>query len=113
MQRVGDEPNIATQYIALANVYGDMGNVGRALEYYHKSLVILERIGNRHSAAVTYFNLGILYRQQGDAAQARVHYEKAKALFEMVGAIQDAQDAAQALRGCKVASTIKRALRGL
>jgi tetratricopeptide (TPR) repeat protein len=76
-----------------------MGDVGRALEYYHKSLQIKERIGDRHNAANAYFNLGNLYREQGDAAQARAHYEKAKALYEMVDDARWAQRAAQALRG--------------
>ena len=75
-----------------------MGEIGLALEYYHKDLAITERIGDRHGAAISYFNLGGLYRKQGDREQARSHYEKAKALFEMVGDAQRAQKAANALR---------------
>jgi predicted negative regulator of RcsB-dependent stress response len=68
------------------------------LEYFHKSLDILERTGDRHSAAIFCGNLGGLYQEQGDVKQARVHYEKAKALFEMVGDAPHAQQAAQQLR---------------
>ena len=79
-------------------MYADKGDVGQALEYYHKALTILERIGDRHYSAGLYFNLGSLYYRQGNATQARTHYEKAKALFEMVGDARYAQLAAQALR---------------
>ena len=52
------------------------GDVTKALDYYHKSLKILEEIKNKEGIAGSLNNIGFIYKNQGDILKALEYYHK-------------------------------------
>ena len=76
----------STLYHNMAGVYEDLGEYGKALEYYKKDLAISERVlGTEHpSTATTYHNMANVYYYQGDYSKALEYYGKDLAISERV-----------------------------
>lgn len=75
------------------------GNNLKALEYYHKSLKILEEIGDKTNIGISLSNIGVIYENQGDLASALEYYFKSLKIQE---GIKDKAGIARALNNIGV-----------
>ena len=62
-----------------------LGDYGRALEHYQRSLAIKEDIGDRVGLATTYNDIGGIHRARGGYDSALVWHQKSVALAEELG----------------------------
>jgi len=56
----------------LGNAYADLGEVGRAVEYYEQALAIAREIGDRRGEGNHSWNLGLLYEESDPARAAEL-----------------------------------------
>jgi len=72
-------PSLATSYNNIAAIYDDMNNYNKSLEYYKKSLYILEKVlGEEHFyTAITYSNIAKVFMMQNYFKEALDWYLKA------------------------------------
>jgi adenylate cyclase len=66
-------------------VYGQQGDISKALEYYHKSLKIQEEIGCKVGIATSFNNIGFIYQNQGDFPKALEYFHKSLKIDEEIG----------------------------
>jgi tetratricopeptide (TPR) repeat protein len=76
-----DAPGQAMTHNRLGLLYDDLGQSGRALESYQKSLEIWRRSGNGNSEATTLLNLAGHYHDQHDLENASAAVQRAIRLF--------------------------------
>ncbi|MBN1887558.1 MAG: tetratricopeptide repeat protein, partial [Thermoflexales bacterium] len=69
----------------LGNVYRDLGDAHRAIEFYEQSLVITREIGDRRGEGQTVNNLGNAYSNLGDARRAIEFYEQSLVITREIG----------------------------
>lgn len=69
----------------LGIVAGKRGSYEEALEWYRKSLAILEELGDRAGLAMTYHQLGVMAQQWGLYEEALEWYRKSLTIKEEVG----------------------------
>lgn len=74
-----NNPNVATSYNNIGNVYCSQGEYVQALEFHNKALEIrLSIFGDSHpDVAMSYNNIGSVYSIQGNDAQALEYFKKA------------------------------------
>jgi tetratricopeptide (TPR) repeat protein len=80
--RSADDPELASSYNGLANVYNKRGEHWKALLYYEEALKIQHQNhpSNHPALAVTYNNIGAVYQNMKDYSKALSYYEKALAI---------------------------------
>lgn len=66
-------------------IYGEKGEITKALEYYHKSLKIEEEIGNKQGIATSINNIGYIYKNQGDIPKTLEYFHKSLKIYEGIG----------------------------
>jgi len=66
----------AIVFNSIANVYQQLADYTKALNYYHKSLQINEECGNIASVAKNYGNIGLVYVNLSDYTKGLEYYEK-------------------------------------
>jgi len=66
-------------------VYQDKGEWDRAIEFYERSLAIVEKVGDEHGMSTTLNNLGSVYQDKGEWDRAIEFYERSLAIVEKVG----------------------------
>jgi len=80
-----DPESLAKVCNILGNVYRNLSNYPKALEYSSKALHINEEIGNKSGIAVNLGNIGIVYHQLSDYPKALEYYSKALHINEEFG----------------------------
>ncbi|MBI4648694.1 MAG: tetratricopeptide repeat protein, partial [Bacteroidia bacterium] len=65
-------------------IYGNQGDIPRALEFFSKSLNIREEIGDKKGMAGSYNNIGAIYDNQGDIPRALEFYSKSLKIQEEI-----------------------------
>jgi tetratricopeptide (TPR) repeat protein len=68
---------LAVTHNALGAIYGDAGNLDRALPHYRESIRYEEMQGNLYGAAQTRFNVAIALADAGRLAEARLYAQAA------------------------------------
>ncbi len=71
-------------YYGLGRIYGENGQVEKAIEYYFKALVIKEEINDKISMAKCYNNIGTIYFYQGNYDAAIGNYHKSLKIREEI-----------------------------
>jgi len=66
-------------------IYNNQGDIPKALEYFNKSLNILEEIGDKKGMAYSFNNIGAIYKNQGDIPKALEYYNKSLNIKEEIG----------------------------
>ncbi len=61
------------------------GDIPKALEYYGRSLKILEELGDKKGIATSLNNIGFIYQSQGDILKALEYFSKCLKIFEEMG----------------------------
>jgi tetratricopeptide (TPR) repeat protein len=77
-----------TERRALGNVgaaYHHLGDIGRAIDFYHQSLDISRETGDRLNEWRTLLNIGVAHKDLDDPRDALELYERALAFFREIG----------------------------
>src|SRR6201996_9390728 len=82
------EGNQAKTYGNIANAYGEMGDYVKAMQYYFKSVKILERIKDVRSLASAYNNIGATYIQSQEYKKATPYLRTAERHLNMAIRVQ-------------------------
>ena len=84
-REIGDRRGEGIDLNNIGNVYAELGQSARALEYYEQALAIHRELGNRRGEGNTLGNLGIVYADLGQYPQALEFYEQALATRRELG----------------------------
>ena len=95
-EEIGNKIGIAISLNNIGYIYKNQGVasteasakeelLNKALEYYHKSLIIKKEIGDKKGIANSLNNIGRIYDDQGDAPQALEYFHKSLMLREEIG----------------------------
>ncbi len=68
----------------LGVMYDNLGDIKKALDYYHKSLKIYEELKDKQGVAVTLNNIGFLYGNQGDLPKSLDYFQRSLKLNEEI-----------------------------
>lgn len=68
----------------IGSVYNKQGNVKEALNYYYKSLKMLEKLDSKRNLSLAYLNIGSVYKDQGDIIMAEKSYLSALKLQDEI-----------------------------
>jgi tetratricopeptide (TPR) repeat protein len=79
---IGD---LAVDHNQLGNIYGDAGDVARALGHWREAIRYKEAAGNAYGAATTRYNVAVALARAGRLADARAYAEAARRGFETYG----------------------------
>jgi tetratricopeptide (TPR) repeat protein len=66
-------------------IYDTQGLIAEALDYYTKSLKVLEEIGDKADMAYSLNNIGYVYNHQGKISEALDYYVRSLKIFEEIG----------------------------
>lgn len=76
-RELGDRRSEGNQLGNLGNIFADLGNTHKAIEYYEQALLINQEIGNHNGEAATLGNLGVLYHDfLGEIPRAIEYYQQ-------------------------------------
>ena len=76
-REIGDRSGEGNRLGNLGNVYRDLGQVDKAIEYCEDAMVIAREIGDRRGEGADLGNLGIAYSDLGQVKKAIEYYENA------------------------------------
>jgi tetratricopeptide (TPR) repeat protein len=76
---------VGVLYFRLGNVYSDLGEKQKALEYYTQALAIIRAVGDRAMEATTLNNIGWVYSDLGEKQKALEYYTQALAISQALG----------------------------
>lgn len=67
--------------------YYRLGDLGEAIHYMEKALLVFQSLSNPQNEALTHSDLGLAYMDSGQLPQALMHYEQALAFWDNSGNI--------------------------
>jgi CHAT domain-containing protein len=82
---VGDRRGEAATLNHIGNIYADLGEKQKALEYYSQSLPLRRATGDRGGEAATLNNIGLVYSELGEKQKALDYYSQSLPLLRAVG----------------------------
>ena len=74
----------ATTLQRLGNLYNDLGELRKALDYYNQALPMWQAIGDRHEEATVLKSIGSVFEGLGERGKALERYSQALILFRAV-----------------------------
>jgi tetratricopeptide (TPR) repeat protein len=80
-----EEKDIGNVLRSVGNILLSKGEFDPALEYYEKSLAVMEKIGERQGIAAALNNIGNVYDYKGDLENALGYYERVLEMEEKMG----------------------------
>jgi tetratricopeptide (TPR) repeat protein len=69
----------------IANIYSELGEQQKALEYYSDSLPLFRAIGDRRAEAFSLRSIGQVYSKLGEKQKALEYYSDSLPLFQAIG----------------------------
>lgn len=81
-EKINNKENMALQIGNMANLYYDMGNLEKTMEYYHKALKICEDANDKIGMSRQYGNMGWIFFEANDHAKAIEYTKKAIEIME-------------------------------
>jgi len=86
VSEVKDSPNnVAFILNKLGNVYFNLSEFSKAIEYFHQALVINEEIGNKNGIAANLGNIGNVYQNLSEYSKAIEYHQQALVIYEEIG----------------------------
>jgi len=82
---VGDRSGEAATLNSIGNVYSELGEKQKALDYYGQALPLRRAVGDRSGEAATLTNIGVVYSDLGEKQKALDYYGQALPLRRAVG----------------------------
>ncbi|MEG4489949.1 CHAT domain-containing tetratricopeptide repeat protein, partial [Microcoleus sp. D3_18_C4] len=82
---VGNRSGEALTLNNIGNIYSDLGEKQKALEYYSQSLPLSRATGNRYGEATTLNNIGFVYSELGEKQKALEYYSQSLPLSRATG----------------------------
>ena len=83
---IGKEINIAAKYNNMGDVYVNLKNYSKSIEYYNKSLVLNKKMGLKNNISVALKNLGKAYYKIGNYDKARNYFEQSLEIANTINA---------------------------
>jgi class 3 adenylate cyclase len=80
--KMSDSADEATSYIAIADVYSEIGNSDNAELYYNKGITIFRKLNDPESLASALFNAGDEFFNSKKYSEALHNFEEAEQIFE-------------------------------
>ncbi len=71
--------------IGIGQIYSDLGENQKALDYFNQALPLLESVSDRNSQAIAFNRLGLIYSSLGDKQKALDYYKQSLTLSKAVG----------------------------
>ncbi|MCT7948311.1 CHAT domain-containing protein [Ancylothrix sp. C2] len=84
-KQAGDLGLEAKSLFRLGNVYDDLGEKQKALEFYNQALPLLRAVGDKSGEANTLNDIGVVYNSLGEKQKALEFYNQALPLRRAVG----------------------------
>lgn len=84
-QEIDDKQGVAATYNLMGIAEHEMGNVGKALEWYEKSRDSHEKIGDLFGYAGALSNIGSIYKEKGDVQRAAENFQKSLRIYRKFG----------------------------
>lgn len=85
-RKTKDKDNESLILMSMGNLYGDMGQWDRAIEYFKKGLLICEEIGNLRRKARIINNIGLINLFKGDTSTGYINLKESLTLCETIKA---------------------------
>ncbi|MCW3071919.1 MAG: nprA [Bacteroidetes bacterium] len=85
----GDRKLYAGALGNIGNVYADMGNNDKALEYQFRAVLLFEKIGDKQGLTICYSAIGSSFYELKEYRQAIEYYTKALAIAEEINSWED------------------------
>ncbi len=80
-----DPKDIGNALRAVGNIYSNKGEYEHALEYYEKSLKVLENTGYQWGIAAAMVNIGTVLHSKGEMKKALEYHRRSLEIFEKIG----------------------------
>ncbi|TAE00127.1 MAG: CHAT domain-containing protein [Oscillatoriales cyanobacterium] len=81
-REAGDRSGEATTLSGIGNVYSDLGEQQKALEYLSQSLTLIRAVGDRDGEATTLYNIANAKRDLGNLTEALTNIESSLKIIE-------------------------------
>lgn len=88
-QRIGDKINESNILGSLGTAHRNLGNFGKAMDFYEQALQISRKIGDRISEGNNLANLGTAYQSLGEYIKAIEFHEQALSILRETGDYQN------------------------
>jgi len=85
-RKIKDKDNESLILMSMGNLYGDMGQWDKAIEYLQNSLLITEKLNNLKRKARIITNIGVTYLFKGDMSTGYVTLNESLTICEMIKA---------------------------
>ena len=82
---MGDRSQEATTLNNIGQVYDDLGEKQKALDYYQQALPLSQTVGDHAGEAVSLHNIGFVYHALGEKQKALDYYQQSLSLQKAVG----------------------------
>ncbi len=80
-----DQKDIANALRAVGDIHSRKGDYGNALQYYEKSLNVMEEINEQHGIAAALNNIGNIYNNKGELERAVKFHERSLEILKKIG----------------------------
>ncbi|WP_445242798.1 CHAT domain-containing protein [Microcoleus sp. POL10_C6] len=84
-RQAGDKRGQAVSLLGLGQIYSDLGEKQKALEYLSQSLPLFQTVGDRGGEAITLNNIGNVYSELGEQQKALEYYSQSLPLSRATG----------------------------
>lgn len=83
-KKIGFQPDIAKSYNFLGQIYFDLADYSKSIDYYTKEIEIRESIKDPEGLAIAYYNFGRTHINIGNYQLALEQFQKALKTFEQI-----------------------------
>jgi len=80
----GDLGKAMEYYERSLSINEKRGDLDKAIEYYERSLSIEEKLGRQEGMVAAYTNFGIVYKTRGDLGKAIAYWEKSAVILSQL-----------------------------
>ncbi|MHA2055110.1 MAG: tetratricopeptide repeat protein [Candidatus Hodarchaeales archaeon] len=84
-EQVGNKSAIADSLDMMGDIFDEMGELSRPMEYYQRALTLREEIGNRQEIAISLDNVGLGHFMRANFQQASACFEKSLVIHTQIG----------------------------
>lgn len=84
-REAGDRAKEAVSLNSIGQVYSELGEQQKGLEYLNQSLPLSQAVGDRKQAAITLSNIGLVYSKLGEQQKALEYYKQSLPLGRAAG----------------------------
>ncbi|MEW5936597.1 MAG: tetratricopeptide repeat protein [Candidatus Thermoplasmatota archaeon] len=80
-----EQKDIGNALRAMGNIHLSKGEYDDALQYYEKSMAVMEKVDDKYGIAAALNNIGIVHLYRGELEKALEYYGRSLEMFEKIG----------------------------